>query len=102
LVIGRGLWVLGAVLGWLVGLPALRIRGAQLAVVTLTGAIAIERFVFRNPRLVGQTGELINDPKLFGLNLAVRAGTDPGERQDLRRRSLQIDEEVIERVGAGW
>ena len=27
--------------------------GAQLAVVTLAGAIAIEKFVFRNPKLVG-------------------------------------------------
>ena len=40
------------VLGVLIGIPALRIRGAQLAVVTLAGAIAIEKFVFRNPKLV--------------------------------------------------
>ena len=63
-------------IGLATGLPALRIRGAQLAVVTLAGAIAIERFVFRNPRLVGVNGELIPDPRLFGLDLAVRAGTD--------------------------
>ncbi len=35
-------------LGVMVGLPALRIRGVQLAVVTLAAAVAIERLVFRN------------------------------------------------------
>jgi branched-chain amino acid transport system permease protein len=62
-------------LGVLIGIPALRIRGAQLAVVTLAGAIAIEKFVFRNPKLVGANGDEIPDPKLFGVNLAVRVGT---------------------------
>jgi branched-chain amino acid transport system permease protein len=63
-------------LGVLIGIPALRIRGAQLAVVTLAGAIAIEKFVFRNPKLVGANGDKIPDPRLFGANLSVRAGTD--------------------------
>jgi len=65
-----------AALGLLIGIPALRIRGAQLAVVTLAGAIAIERFVFRNPELVGSSGDPIPDAELFGMNLAVREGTD--------------------------
>ncbi|MEO5898563.1 MAG: ABC transporter permease [Ilumatobacteraceae bacterium] len=65
-----------AVLGVLIGIPALRIRGAQLAVVTLAGAIAIEKFVFRNPKLVGTNGDQIPNPKLFGANLAIRSGTD--------------------------
>jgi branched-chain amino acid transport system permease protein len=68
--------VAAAALGVVIGIPALRIRGAQLAVVTLAGAIAIERFVFRNPKLVGANGDPIPNPKLFGMNLAVRAGTD--------------------------
>ena len=38
--------------GIVVGLPALRIRGAQLAIVTLAAAVAIERFVFDNPQVV--------------------------------------------------
>ncbi len=63
-------------LGVLIGIPALRIRGAQLTVVTLAGAIAIEKFVFRNPRLIGSNGDKIPDPKLFGANLSVRVGTD--------------------------
>ena len=65
-----------AVLGVIIGIPALRIRGAQLAVVTLAGAIAIERFVFRNPQLVGQRGDIIADPRLFGAYFGVRSGTD--------------------------
>ncbi len=43
-------------LGVLVGVPALRIRGAQLAVVTLAAALAIQSFVFNNPRHHGIRG----------------------------------------------
>jgi branched-chain amino acid transport system permease protein len=67
--------VVATALGMLMGIPALRIRGAQLAVVTLAGAVAIEKFVFRNPKLVGVTGDLIPDPNLPGLKLGVRAGS---------------------------
>ncbi|MGV9453807.1 ABC transporter permease [Streptomyces sp. NPDC003635] len=65
-----------ALLGVLVGLPALRIRGAQLALVTLAGAVTIERLVFRNPHLSAPGGELIEDATLFGLDLGVREGTE--------------------------
>jgi branched-subunit amino acid ABC-type transport system permease component len=64
------------VVGVAVGLPALRIRGAQLAVVTLAAAIAIQNFVLANPALTPFEGNLINDPSLVGLSLGVRAGTD--------------------------
>jgi len=63
-------------LGVLVGLPAVRIRGVQLAVVTLAAAVAIEKFVFENPKLTSTSGNLIPDPSLFGLDLGVRSGTD--------------------------
>ncbi|MET8653118.1 ABC transporter permease [Nocardia aurea] len=63
-------------LGVLVGVPALRIRGAQLAVVTLAAALAIQSFVFNNPSLTPSQGNLIADPTLFGLDLGVREGTD--------------------------
>lgn len=59
-------------LGVVVGLPALRIRGAQLAVVTLAGAVAIERFVFRNPSFTSPDGNPIARPELFGVDLSVR------------------------------
>jgi branched-chain amino acid transport system permease protein len=65
-----------AVLGVLVGLPALRIRGVQLAVVTLAAGVAVEQFVFRNPKLSATSGNFIPDPKLFGIDLSVRSGTD--------------------------
>ncbi|MEO3827678.1 ABC transporter permease [Actinomadura sp. B10D3] len=63
-------------LGVLVGLPALRIRGAQLAVVTLAAAVAIEQFVFANPVISPPRGNPIADPSLPGLDLAVRRGQD--------------------------
>ncbi|WP_243058113.1 ABC transporter permease [Nocardioides sp. SR21] len=68
---------LGAtVLGVVVGIPALRIRGAHLAVVTLAGALAIQNFVFGNPALTPYEGNLIADPTLGGLDLGVREGTN--------------------------
>lgn len=63
-------------LGIVVGVPALRIRGAQLAVATIAAALAIESFVFNNPAMTPYTGNLIKDPSLFGFSLAVREGTD--------------------------
>ena len=63
-----------AVLGVLIGVPALRIRGAQLAVVTLAAAVAIEQLVFRNPAISPLGGNVIAAPTLFGLDLSVRDG----------------------------
>jgi ABC-type branched-subunit amino acid transport system ATPase component/ABC-type branched-subunit amino acid transport system permease subunit len=67
---------IATVAGMIVGLPALRIRGAQLAVVTLAAAVAMETFVLGNPQLVSDRLNLIPNPRLFGLNLSVRAGTN--------------------------
>ena len=63
-------------LGLLVGIPALRIRGVHLAVVTLAAGVAVEQLVFRNPELSSATGNHIPDPSLFGIDLAVRRGAD--------------------------
>lgn len=68
--------LIATLLGVLVGVPALRIRGAQLAVVTLAAALAIQSFVFNNPALTPARGNLIADPVLFGIDLGVREGTD--------------------------
>jgi branched-chain amino acid transport system permease protein len=68
------------VLGLLAGIPALRIRGVQLAVVTLAAAVAIEQFVFGNTALVG-IENLVPDPRLFGLDLGVRSGADTARLQ---------------------
>ncbi|MGH9191945.1 MAG: ABC transporter permease [Acidimicrobiales bacterium] len=63
-------------LGLLVAVPALRVRGVQLAVVTLAAGVAIEQFVFQNPKLTPTSGNLIPDPRIFGIDLAVRRGAD--------------------------
>lgn len=63
-------------LGLLVAVPALRVRGVQLAVVTLAAGVAIEQFVFQNPQLAGAEGNLVPDARLFGLDLAVRRGAE--------------------------
>ncbi|KPM50721.1 ABC transporter permease [Frankia sp. R43] len=68
--------VVSTLLGIVVGVPALRIRGAQLAVATVAAALAIEAFVFNNPSLTPYSGALIKDPSLFGYSLAVREGTN--------------------------
>jgi ABC-type branched-subunit amino acid transport system ATPase component/branched-subunit amino acid ABC-type transport system permease component len=68
--------LIATVAGVLVGIPALRIRGAQLAVVTLAAGLAVQDFVFGNPALVSATTNAIPNPGLFGLNLAVRGGQD--------------------------
>ncbi len=57
-------------LGVVVGLPALRVRGLSVAVVTLSLAVAIENVWFKNTDIVGLKGGVdIPKPKLFGINL---------------------------------
>ena len=67
--------LIATALGLLVALPALRIRGVQLAVVTLAAGVAIEELVFHNPKLAPASGSFIPDPTLFGVDLGVREGT---------------------------
>jgi ABC-type branched-subunit amino acid transport system ATPase component/ABC-type branched-subunit amino acid transport system permease subunit len=62
-------------IGVLVGLPALRVRGTQLAIITLAATLAISDFVFNNPSL-GQTAVGIPAPSLFGASFSVQAGND--------------------------
>jgi len=62
--------------GLLVAIPAVRIRGTELAIVTLAAAAVIESFVFNNAALTGERGSPIEQPNLFGLDLAIRAGSD--------------------------
>lgn len=65
-----------ALLGVIVGLPAVRIRGAQLAVATLALALAVESFVFNNPKLTPLSGNKIGEPSLLGLDLSIRRGEE--------------------------
>lgn len=62
--------VLAALVGLLVGLPALRARGVSLAVVTLAGAVVVEEVVFKSPTLTGGFGgSRVPVPSLFGRDL---------------------------------
>jgi ABC-type branched-subunit amino acid transport system ATPase component/branched-subunit amino acid ABC-type transport system permease component len=64
------------VVGVVIGLPALRIRGLTLAVVTLALAFAVEALWFRNSDIVGSDGLTVPTPKIFGWDLGVGKGTD--------------------------
>lgn len=68
--------LVAALLGMAVALPAFRIRGAQLAIVTIAASLAIERFVFNNYSLTPPEGNPIANPSIFGLNVAVRDGAE--------------------------
>jgi ABC-type branched-subunit amino acid transport system ATPase component/ABC-type branched-subunit amino acid transport system permease subunit len=63
------------IIGVAVGLPAVRIRGLPLAVVTLALAVALEAVWFQNADLVPSEGKNISGPSLFGYNLRIGAGT---------------------------
>ena len=63
------------VIGLVVGVSALRVRGVSLAVVTLAGVVAIEQFGFANRRWgAGSTGSPVEQPELFGIRLGSNAG----------------------------
>jgi len=63
------------VIGVVVGLPALRVRGLPLTVVTLALAVFLEAFWFRNPSLNGGVdGASIDEPRLFGYSLGIGSG----------------------------
>ncbi len=69
--------LVATVVGVIVGVPALRIRGAQLAVVTLAAGVACSEFIFTNSGLVSPLkGTPIPSPHLFSVSLAVRSRSD--------------------------
>jgi ABC-type branched-subunit amino acid transport system ATPase component/ABC-type branched-subunit amino acid transport system permease subunit len=62
--------VAAALLGLVFGLPALRVRGAYLAVTTLALALMIDSVIFENGSLTGGfAGTTVPDPTLFGISL---------------------------------
>ncbi len=63
-------------IGVVVGLPALRLRGLTLGVVTLALAYAIEAVWFRNTDVVSTSGARVTPPLLFGVDLDVGSGHD--------------------------
>ncbi|HEX2041061.1 MAG TPA: ABC transporter permease [Acidimicrobiales bacterium] len=66
-----------AATGVLLALPALRLRGVDLAVATLAAAVAVEELVFRNPGLTGGFGgSEVPSPTFLGIGLGIDAGGD--------------------------
>jgi len=66
-------------IGVAVGLPALRTRGSNLAVLTLAAAVAAEELVFKAPLVSGGLrGSPIPRPSLAGVDLAI-TGRRPGQ-----------------------
>lgn len=56
--------------GVVIGLPALRVRGVNLAVITIGAAVAIDAMIFQNGDYTGGIdGSPVPDPTLFGLEL---------------------------------
>lgn len=66
--------LVSTVVGVVVGLPALRVRGLPIAVVTLALSVAVQALWFDNIHLVGASGENISRPRLLGVNLATGSG----------------------------
>ncbi len=65
------------VFGVIVGIPALRVRGTNLAIITLAGGVAINEFVFKNPKYVGDAstgGARVPNPKLGDWDLGLILG----------------------------
>ena len=63
--------------GVVVGLPALRVRGTNLAIITLAGGVAINEFVFKNPKYVGDAstgGAQVPNPRLGNWDLGLILG----------------------------
>jgi ABC-type branched-subunit amino acid transport system permease subunit len=64
-------------LGLLIGLPALRLRGVNLAVMTLAAAFAIDSLVFNDEGFSGGLqGKNIPSPHLLGWDLGIAKGND--------------------------
>jgi branched-chain amino acid transport system permease protein len=66
--------IAAVIVGLIVGASALRVRGVSLAVVTLAGVVAIERFGFANSRWgAGPSGSPVEQPTLFGFDIGAQA-----------------------------
>lgn len=108
--------VVGIAMGVFVSLPALRVRGIQVAIVTLLFGVAVDAFLFQNPTFTGSSvvavpsvhignHALTTSHELFPVLLAVFAGclwfTRRLERSSLRRGLLLVKagNDLAESVG---
>ena len=63
--------------GLLVGLPALRVRGTNLAIITLAGGLTVAEFLFKNPDFIGDTktaGAKVPNPRIGGWDFGLIRG----------------------------
>ncbi len=72
--------VMAAVMAVVIGSPALRVRGAQLAVLTLAGAAAVQSLVLNNAESSG-TGADVASPTIGPLDLSSQVGAHTGRLQ---------------------
>lgn len=70
------------VVGTIVAIPALRIRGMQYAVATFSAAVVLDQFIFRNGWFLGSDAIASVEPPTFaGIDLGIQgAGTFPSRR----------------------
>jgi branched-chain amino acid transport system permease protein len=69
------LWAV--VVGLVVGIPAVRVRGMNLAIATLAAAVAVEELVLQwNWFTGGLGGATVPRPRLFGIDLGIQATGD--------------------------
>ena len=71
--------LIATIVGIVVGLPSLRLRGMNLAIVTLAGGLAVAEFVFKNPTFVGDAstgGAQVPNPQLGGWDFGLVLGTE--------------------------
>jgi sulfate-transporting ATPase len=64
------------VVGVVLGLPALRLRGLTLGVVTLALAFGLEAIWFRNTQIVDSAGARVVPARLFGIDLGIGIGKE--------------------------
>jgi branched-chain amino acid transport system permease protein len=70
------------VVGLVVGLPAVRIRGVQLAVVTIAAAVALQGMYFENAvitQLRAGVPAFVKDPTIFGIDVGARSAREQNE-----------------------
>ncbi|OUV77904.1 MAG: hypothetical protein CBC90_04540 [Acidimicrobiaceae bacterium TMED130] len=73
--------IIAVLIGVLIAIPAIRIRGLQLAVVTLAAAVAITEIIMGNESLIGKGAKSnlsVPPPKWLGINITV----DPATSRD--------------------
>lgn len=64
--------LIAAGVGVIMAIPALRVRGVNLAILTLTAGVAVEDIYFSSPKYVGAGGSpTVHPPSLFGLQLGM-------------------------------